>query len=86
MLKVKRLSEVYEIKVFTEDGDYFGEVEECIMDIHKIISWKIRATKNSILERTMTNAKGVIIPHKLVKSIGDIMIIAKSGIPNLEEE
>ncbi|MEM2115790.1 MAG: PRC-barrel domain-containing protein [Candidatus Woesearchaeota archaeon] len=85
MLKIKRLSEIYEIKVFTDEGEYFGEVEECVMDVHKILSWKIRATKNSYLERVLNNAKGVIIPHKMVKSIGDIMIITKSALPSPEE-
>ncbi len=86
MLKIRRISETYDMKVFTDEGDYFGEVEECIMDTHKVVSWRVRATKNSYLAKILGNAKGVIVPHQLVKAIGDIMIISKSALPNYEEE
>ena len=31
MLKMKRISETYDMKVFTDTGDYFGDVEEVIL-------------------------------------------------------
>ena len=31
------------------------------------------------------SAKGVIVPHQLVKSIGDIMIISKAAVPSYSE-
>jgi sporulation protein YlmC with PRC-barrel domain len=37
------------------------------------------------LNKVLGSAKGVIIPHNLVKSIGDIMIINRSAIPNAPE-
>jgi sporulation protein YlmC with PRC-barrel domain len=48
----------------------------------------VRATKNSFLNKVLGSAKGVIVPHQLVKSIGDIMIINKSAVPsyNADEE
>ncbi|MEM4637610.1 MAG: PRC-barrel domain-containing protein [Candidatus Woesearchaeota archaeon] len=85
MLKMKKMSETYEMRVFTDTGDYFGDVEEAIIQNTKISGWRVRATKNSFLSKVLGSAKGVIIPHNLVKSIGDIMIINRSAIPNAPE-
>lgn len=86
MLKLKRLSETYDMKVFSDEGEYFGDVEESILTSNKLFGWKIRATKNSFLNRVLGSAKGVIVPHQLVKSVGDIMIISRSAIPQSPEE
>lgn len=88
MLKMKRVSETYDMKVFTDTGDYFGDVEESILTQTKIFGWRIRATKNSFLNKVLGSAKGVIVPHQLVKSIGDVIIISKAAVPsyNPEEE
>jgi sporulation protein YlmC with PRC-barrel domain len=85
MLKMKKISESYDMRVFTDTGDYFGDVEEAIIQNTKISGWRVRATKNSFLNKVLGSAKGVIIPHNLVKSIGDIMIINRSAIPNAPE-
>ena len=82
MLNMKKLSETYEMRVFTDTGEYFGDVEEVILASNKISGWRIRATKNSFLNKILGSAKGVIVPHPLVKSMGDIMIISKTAIPN----
>jgi sporulation protein YlmC with PRC-barrel domain len=88
MLKMKRISETYDMKVFTDQGEYFGDVEEAIVTTNKIFGWRVKATKNSFLNTVLGSAKGVIVPHQLVKSIGDIMIISKAAVPsyNPEEE
>ena len=88
MLKMKKLSETYDMKVFTDTGDYFGDIEESILSQNKLFGWRVKATKNSFLTKVLGSAKGVIVPHQLVKSIGDIMIISKAAIPayNQEEE
>lgn len=81
MLKMKKITESYDMKVFSDDGDYFGDVEEGILTHSKVFGWRIRATKGSFLSRVLGSAKGVIVPHSLVKSIGDIMIISKAAMP-----
>jgi len=86
MLKMKRLTETYDMKVFTDTGDYFGDVEESIVTSNKIFGWRVRATKNSFLTKVLGSAKGVIVPHQLVKSIGDIMIISKAAVPSYSGE
>ena len=88
MLKLKKLSETYDMKVFTDQGDYFGDVEESIITQNKVFGWRVKATKNSFLNKVIGNAKGVIVPHQLVKAIGDILIISKAAVPsyNPDEE
>jgi len=86
MLRTKRISETYDMKVFTDQGEYFGDVEECIMTINKTFGWRVKSTRGSSLSRVLGGAKGVIVPHQLVKAIGDIFLINKAAIPSFNEE
>jgi len=86
MLKMKKISETYDMRVFTDTGDYFGDIEESIITQNKVFGWRVKATKNSFLNKVLGSAKGVIVPHQLVKSIGDIMIISRAAIPSYSEE
>lgn len=86
MLKMKRISETYSMKVFTDTGDYFGDIEESILTANKVFGWRVKSTKNSFLNKVLGSAKGVIVPHQLVKSVGDIMIISKAAVPSYNPE
>lgn len=88
MLKMQRITDTYDMQVYTDGGDYFGDVEEALLTKNKINGWRVKAAKNSYLNKVLGSAKGVIVPHQLVKAIGNIMIIAKSAVPsyNPEEE
>ncbi len=81
MLNMRRLSETYDMRVFTDSGEYFGSVDEVVVTKNKVHGWRIKAAKNSILARVLGGAKGVVVPHQLVKSMGDIMIISNSAVP-----
>lgn len=83
---MKKITESYEMKVFTDSGDYFGDIEESILTNNKVFGWRVRATKNSFLNKILGSAKGVIVPHQLVKSIGDVMIISKAAVPSYNPE
>lgn len=85
-IKMRRISETYGMKVFTDNGDYFGDVEESILTQTRIFGWRVRATKNSYLAKVLGNAKGVIVPHQLVKSIGDILLISRAAVPSYNPE
>lgn len=85
MLKMKRITETYDMKVFTDSGEYFGDIEESILTQNKVFGWRVRATKTSFLNKVLGSAKGVIVPNQLVKSIGDIMIISKAAVPSHNE-
>ncbi|MBW2996053.1 PRC-barrel domain-containing protein [Candidatus Woesearchaeota archaeon] len=83
---MKKISETYEMKVFTDTGDYFGDIEESIMTATKVFGWKVKATKGSFLNKVLGSAKGVIVPHQLVKAVGDILIISKTAVPSYSPE
>ena len=85
MLKMKKISETYDMKVFTDTGEYFGDIEESLLTTNKVYGWRVKATKNSYLNQVLGSAKGVIVPHQLVKSVGDIMIISKAAVPSYNE-
>lgn len=74
------------MRVFTDGGDYFGDVEEAILTNNKVFGWRVRASKNSFLNKVLGSAKGVIVPHQLVKAVGDILIIAKTAIPSYSND
>ena len=80
------ISETKGMKVFTDAGDYFGDIDEIILTKTKVFGWRVKATKNSYLSKVLGSAKGVIVPHQLVKSAGDIMIISKAAVPSYSEE
>lgn len=86
MLKIKQITDVFDMQVFTDTGDYFGDVEEAILQGNKVYGWRIRATRNSFLTKLLGGAKGVVVPHNLVKAIGDVMVVSKSAVPSYEEE
>ena len=86
MLKTKKVTEVMDMPVYTDSGEYFGEIEESLITSNKVFGWKVRSTKKSYLNKVLSGAKGVIVPHQLVKSIGDIMIITKAEIPTYDEK
>jgi sporulation protein YlmC with PRC-barrel domain len=75
MARFKRISDVYEMKVFTDSGYFFGEIEEALIDENRIKSWKIKAVAGSLLSSKVKDVKGVIIPQKFFKAFGDIVII-----------
>ena len=83
---MKNVSETVDLRVYTDNGDYFGDVEDAIIIKNKIASWKIKATRESFLSKALAGAKGVIVPHQLVKAIGDIILVSKAAAPSYSEE
>ncbi|HIQ51125.1 MAG TPA: photosystem reaction center subunit H [Nautiliaceae bacterium] len=87
MLKTKKISEVIGKKVYTDEGDFFGKVEEVILVLGKVYGWAIAAEEGSYLSQVLGNTKkGVIVPHNLVRAIGDIMIISKTALKTEKED
>ena len=84
-LKTRNVTDIYNMQVFTDAGDYFGDVEEAVLTSNKVAGWRIKATKNSYLARILGSARGVVVPHQLVKAVGDVMIISRNAVPNYEE-
>ena len=54
--------------------------------IQECIAGKILSAKKSILNKIIGKARGVTMPHNLVKAIKDIMIIRYNPSANEQEE
>lgn len=80
MLKIKKISEIIGKKAFTDEGNFFGEVEEVNLVNNKIESWRLRLKPG--LHSIFSGARGVIIPHSYVRSIGDVFVIAQGAVPS----
>ncbi|MEJ2267920.1 MAG: PRC-barrel domain-containing protein [Nanoarchaeota archaeon] len=79
-MRVKKITEVIGTKVYTDSGDFFGEIEEANLSENKIDGWKIRV--GGSITSLIGGARGVIIPHQFVKAISDIFIINSSALPS----
>lgn len=71
-------------KVYTDSGDYFGEIEEANLHENKVDGWRIKVGGSII--SLIGGARGVIIPHQFVRAISDIFIINKSALPSPDSE
>jgi sporulation protein YlmC with PRC-barrel domain len=83
MLKIKRISEIVGKRVYTDSGDYFGEIEEVNLVDNKVDSWRIRVSGG--VTSFLGGARGVVIPHQFVKAIGDVCIVSKASLPLHDE-
>jgi len=85
MLKIKKLSEILGKKVFTDNGDLFGIVEEFNLVDNKIDGWRIVVSRASGMNSMLGGARGIIVPHQFIKAIGDVVVISKSAVPVKED-
>ena len=84
MLRIKRITEVIGKKVYTDTGDFFGEVEESNLVENRVDSWRIRIANS--MGNFLGGARGVIIPHQFVKAVGDIVVVSRANLPLDEGE
>ena len=84
MLKIKKITQVIGKKVYTDTGDFFGEIEEANLIENRTDSWRIRLA--SSMGNFLGGARGVIIPHQFVKAIGDVVIVSRASLPLSEGE
>ena len=79
MLRVKKITNVIGKRVYTDTGDFFGEIEECNLVENKVESWRIRIAGS--MGNFLGGARGVIIPHQFVRAVGDVVIISRANLP-----
>jgi len=81
-MRIKKISDAVGLKVYTDSGDYFGEVEEANLHENKVDGWRIKV--GGAVTTLIGGARGVIIPHQFVKAISDVFIINKSALPSTD--
>ncbi len=86
MLRIRKISSIKGMQVYTDDGDFFGEILEANLVENKIDGWKIKISRDSAIARYLDGAKGIIIPHQFVKAIGNIVIVSRSAVPAKQAE
>ena len=82
-MRIKKITEVLGTKVYTDSGDFFGQIEEANIHENKIDGWRIKVGGG--VASLIGGAKGVIVPHQFVKAISDIFIISKVALPSQEQ-
>jgi sporulation protein YlmC with PRC-barrel domain len=83
-MKIVKITDVLGLKVYTDSGDFFGEIEEANLYENKVDGWRIRVDQG--LASLFGGAKGVIIPHRFVKAMSDICVINSAAMPARQEE
>lgn len=62
------------LKVFTDEGRYVGKIEDVVIDTNAgAISGIVVVEYNKALIES--NSRGVVIPYRLIRAVGDIVII-----------
>ncbi|WP_457549290.1 PRC-barrel domain-containing protein [Archaeoglobus sp.] len=71
---IGEISALLGLKVYTDEGRYVGVVKDLVLDVE---NRRIKSLAVSDFNKTLINskAKGVLIPYRLVKAVGDIVII-----------
>ncbi|WP_456329749.1 PRC-barrel domain-containing protein [Archaeoglobus sp.] len=71
---IGEITTFFGMRVFTDEGRYVGRVEDVIIDQN---TKSIRGLAISDYNKALidSHAKGVIIPYRVVKAVGDIIII-----------
>ena len=79
-MRVKKIADVLGTKVYTDSGDFFGEVEEANLLDNKVDGWRIKVSPSVV--SLIGGARGVIVPQQFVKAISDVFIINKAALPS----
>jgi sporulation protein YlmC with PRC-barrel domain len=70
-----QITDMFELKVYTEKSVYVGEVEDVLIDVEskKMESVVVGKLNQQLVD--IKNYKGLKIPFRIIRSIGDIIII-----------
>lgn len=74
-----QITEMFELKVYTEKSVFVGEVEDVIIDVEskKMESLVVGKLNQQLID--IKNYKGLKIPFRIIRSIGDIVLIRHLG-------
>ena len=70
-----QITEMFDLKVYTEKSVFVGEVEDILIDVEskKMESIVVGKLNQQLVD--IKNYKGLKIPFRIIRSIGDIVII-----------
>lgn len=73
-MEEKSITQTYGKAVYTDMGELFGRVQDVVIGKYAIHGWVVSIPPESTLKKTVPTVKAVIVPHKAVKAVGDILI------------
>jgi len=81
-----QVTELFGLSVYTDKAVYVGDVEDVVIDVDgkKIDSLALGNLNPEFVD--VKGFKGVRIPFRIIKSIGDIIVIRHLGRPIKTEE
>jgi sporulation protein YlmC with PRC-barrel domain len=70
-----QITELFDLKVYTEKSVFVGEVEDILIDIDskKMESIVVGKLNQQLVD--IKNYKGLKVPFRIIRSIGDIILI-----------
>ncbi len=71
---IGEISTLFGLRVYTDEGRFVGVVRDVVIDLERR---QIRGLALTDYNRAIIDSKapGIILPYRLVKSVGDIVII-----------
>ena len=82
-MEEQSITAAYGKAVYTDEGYLFGKVMDVVIGKYAISGWVVNIPPESILKKSAPSVKAVIVPHKAVRAVGDILIISsKLNIPS----
>lgn len=68
------ITTLFGMRVFTDEGRYVGKIEDVIIetDSSSITGIVVVEYNKALIDKT---SRGVVIPYRLVRSVGDIVLI-----------
>ena len=73
-MEEKSITQTYGKSVYTDEGHFFGKVRDVVIGKYAIHGWIVSIPPESTLKKTVPTVRAVIVPHKAVKAVGDILI------------
>jgi sporulation protein YlmC with PRC-barrel domain len=70
-----QITELFDLKVYTEKSVFVGEVEDILIDIESKKMESIVVGKLNQQMVDIKNYKGLKVPFRIIRSIGDIILI-----------
>ncbi len=82
---IGEISTLLGLRVYTDEGRYVGVIKDLVLDVEKR---QIKSLAISDFNRTLidSKARGILLPYRLVKAVGDIVIIKDVFIRKKEEK
>ncbi len=71
---IGEISTLLGLKVYTDEGRYVGVIKDLVLDIE---GRQIKSLAISDFNKTLidSKARGILLPYRLVKAVGDIVIV-----------